>query len=173
MPGDGVEAGIGDEHLVLVVHPDRVRRRELEIPVALQRAVWVERDDPPLARQNAPAAASGWYIAHADICLPSRITGDRRGHSFDLLLWPAFDDLELEPIYAEPSWHDPPKYRSRSILPHAVVDPDDAAAELGASGKRAHLNARATADCQHQSGPSADRQPRDGAGHESTQVVSG
>src|SRR5205823_5738989 len=49
MPGDGVAARVSDENLVLIVHPDRVRRRELEIPVAVQRAVWVKHDDPPLA----------------------------------------------------------------------------------------------------------------------------
>ena len=103
MPGDGVQAGVGDEHLVLIVHPDRVRRRELEIPVAVQRAVRVEHDDPPLAGQDAPDAASGRDVAHADVRPAARIAGDRRGHAFDLLLWPAFDDLELEPVYAEPS----------------------------------------------------------------------
>src|SRR5579859_299991 len=106
MPGDGVQAGVGNEHLVLIVHPDRVRRRELEIPVAVQRAVWVEHDDPALARQDAPDAASGRDVAHADVCPAPRITGDRRGHAFDLLLGPAFDDLELEPVCAEPSPHE-------------------------------------------------------------------
>src|SRR5258708_4078738 len=105
MPGDSVEPGVGDEHLVLIVHPNRVRRRELEIPVDVQRAVWVEHDDPPFAGQDVPEAASGRDVAHADVCPAPRIAGDRCGHAFDLLLWPAFDDLELEPIYAEPSRH--------------------------------------------------------------------
>src|SRR5260221_5313382 len=106
MPGDGVEPGVRDELLVLIVHPNRVRRRELEIPVDVQRAVWVEHDDPPLAGQDVPDAASGRDVAHADVCPAPRIAGDRCGHAFDLLLWPAFDDLELEPIYAEPSRHE-------------------------------------------------------------------
>src|ERR1051326_4425877 len=76
VPGDGMQAGVGDEPLVPLVDPDCVRRRELEVPVAVQRAVRIENDDPSFTWQDAADAASRRNVAHPDVRPAAR--GDRK-----------------------------------------------------------------------------------------------